>query len=283
MTDLNIFEIIIDCEYQNEKYSVRDNGSVYRHQKDIRKKPRQYDNCWTFGKLNANKEYLVIASASIHCIVATAFHGKKPSKDHVVDHIDTNKQNNIPINLRWVTRLENIIDNPTTAKKIVSVYGSVSNFLSNPKQYSNAPSSGVLSNPKIELELIPSLTIGALQKHWKTPCEFPNCPKDEHSLNISDYAKNLQVGCVFSVNKYSSSIIEDYVVSRDESFLLVICKNSDPNALKPYTLAKVSKNVSNYYIHENLGSFLSMDGAVKNFTINQGLKWTGGETFDDFC
>jgi len=33
----------------------------------------------------------------------TAFHGAPPTNDHFVDHIDTNKQNNRPANLRWVT------------------------------------------------------------------------------------------------------------------------------------------------------------------------------------
>ena len=50
--------------------------------------------------------------------MATAFHGEPPTKEHVVDHIDTNKQNNRPENLRWVTRLENILLNPITAKRI---------------------------------------------------------------------------------------------------------------------------------------------------------------------
>jgi hypothetical protein len=283
MADLDLFEKVIDCEYQNERYSVRDNGAVYRFQKDLGKKPRQYDNYWTFGKLNANKEYLVISSASVHCIVATAFHGKKPSLDHVIDHIDTNKQNNRPSNLRWVTRLENIVDNPTTAKKIASIYGSVDNFLSNPKQYSKFPSIGVLSKLEIELELIPSLTKRALQKHWKTPSEFPCCPQDTYSSKIADYSKNLKVGEVFSFNKYSSSIIEEFVESTDQTFLLVMCKNSVPNAINPYTIAKVTNNGFNHFIHENLGSFRTKDGALKYFTINQGLIWTGGDTMDDYC
>jgi hypothetical protein len=66
--------------------------------------------------------------------VATAFLGPKPSKSHVVDHIDTNRKNNRPENLRWVTRLENILLNPITARRIEIAYGSIEEFFANPNK-----------------------------------------------------------------------------------------------------------------------------------------------------
>lgn len=69
-----------------------------------------------------------IASVRVHIIVATAFHGPKPTKEHVVDHIDTNRRNNRPDNLRWVTRLENALDNPITRKRIIMRCGSIEAF-----------------------------------------------------------------------------------------------------------------------------------------------------------
>jgi hypothetical protein len=122
------------CYYKNEYYSARDNGAVIRHPLE-EKRARPTDNKWTFGKLNNKSGYLEIASISIHRIVATAFHGAPPTKEHVVDHIDTNKQNNRPENLRWVTRLENILLNPITAKRIEIVCGSVEAFLANPSDF----------------------------------------------------------------------------------------------------------------------------------------------------
>jgi hypothetical protein len=65
-------------------------------------------------------------------IIATAFHGQQPSEKHIVDHIDTNKKNNRPENLRWITKLENILLNPVTLSRIIYKYGSIENFLSNP-------------------------------------------------------------------------------------------------------------------------------------------------------
>ena len=72
------------------------------------------------------------SSETVHRIIATAFHGEQPSDKHIVDHIDTNKKNNRPENLRWITRLENNILNPITLSRIIYKYGSIDNFLSNP-------------------------------------------------------------------------------------------------------------------------------------------------------
>lgn len=126
----------VECDYKDERYSVRDNGAVLRNPLDG-KRPRPTDNKWTFGKLNSKTGYLEIASVRIHRIVATAFHGEPPTKEHVVDHIDTNKQNNRPENLRWVTRLENILLNPITARRIKLVCGSVEAFLADPSKFRN--------------------------------------------------------------------------------------------------------------------------------------------------
>lgn len=136
MSNLEDFDKEIECSYKEERYAVRDNGAVLRYPIDVKKK-RPTDNNWTFGKLNVKSGYLEIAAVRIHRIVATAFHGEPLTKEHVVDHIDTNKQNNRPENLRWVTRLENILLNPITAKRIEIICGSVEAFLAEPSRFKN--------------------------------------------------------------------------------------------------------------------------------------------------
>jgi hypothetical protein len=124
----------VECIYKDEKYTVRDNGAVLRHSRE-NKRPRPTDNQWTFGKPNNKTGYMEIAAVRVHRIVAMAFHGEPPTKEHVVDHIDTNKRNNRPENLRWVTWLENILLNPITAKRIELVCGSVEAFLVDPSKF----------------------------------------------------------------------------------------------------------------------------------------------------
>lgn len=131
MVSVNDFESVKECIYKGECYSARDNGAVMRHSRNGMRR-RVYDDIWTFGTPD-KKGYMEIAGEKVHRIVAYAFHGEPPSKQHVVDHVDTNRQNNRPENLRWLTRLENILLNPVTRKKIEYRCGSIEAFLANPE------------------------------------------------------------------------------------------------------------------------------------------------------
>ena len=124
----------VDCEYKGEKYKVRDNGAILRMPREGKTK-RPKDQIWTFGE-TISRGYAWFCGEAVHRIVAVAFLGEPPTKQHVVDHIDTNRQNNRPENLRWLTKLENILLNPITKAKIEYLCGSVEEFLDNPSQLS---------------------------------------------------------------------------------------------------------------------------------------------------
>jgi hypothetical protein len=129
---LNDFQEVRECDFKGEHYSVRDNGAVYRHAR-LGKKVRKDDNRWTFGTPNSKNGYMYIGGiVRIHQIVATAFFGERDTKVYVVDHKDTNRRNNRVENLHWLTRLENILANPITRKKIIMCCGSIEAFLMNP-------------------------------------------------------------------------------------------------------------------------------------------------------
>ncbi len=348
MKDLiNIFSREAECDYKKEHYSVRDNGAVFRHAR-VGKRLRKYDNQWTFGKPNKKTGYLEIASVRVHRIVATAFYGEPPTKEHVVDHIDTNKHNNRPENLRWVTRLENVLLNPITRKRIEFACGcSIKEFLANPSKFrenfrepnykwmttvskeeaqlslerltnwakkakkhsggtldkwifndnpNNASFEKISHDSLVERiyrdtrnytsfedisDLIFSNTPNAIQKKWRTPSEFPCCPQGKPRYPIEVYANNIKSGDVFSRNKYSSTVIQDFAVSEDKKTLWILCKNSENNAIKPWLLAKVTYE-KNLFVHTNLGSFFEKAGAEKEFTLVQGHEWLGEDSVDDF-
>ena len=327
---LEDFNNEVFCFYKGERYSVRDNGAVLRHPIN-EKRHRPTDNNWTYGKLNIRTGYLEIASVRIHRIVATAFLGEAPTKEYVVDHIDTNKQNNRPGNLRWVTRLENILLNPITSKRIEIICGSVEAFLADPSKfrdkfqdpnynwmctvsiqeaqaskerllawaksdkplgsgnlgewiYNRSLSNQLNANVAEELEFINSLTPNAVQiaRNWKTPSEFPCCPKTITNNPIADYTSNLNEGHIFSQNQYTSSLIEHFAIANDNKKLWIMCKSAEGNSIKPYSLAEITYQ-NDIFVHNSLGTYFQKEGAEKQFNLVQGLEWTGEDSIDDYC
>lgn len=130
MVDIDDFREIKQCTIKGESYSVRDNGAVFRHSREG-KRMRKDDEIWTFGKSN-DKGYMILGQERVHRIVAFAFLGTPPTSQHVVDHIDTNRKNNRPENLRWLTKLENALINPITVAKIEYRCGSIEKFINDP-------------------------------------------------------------------------------------------------------------------------------------------------------
>lgn len=128
---LHRFDEQREVTFKEETYLVRDNGAVWRRSR-VGARRRKFDEVWTFGVLNRSSGYLVLSDHVVHRVVAAAFHGEPPSTGHVVDHIDTNRHNNRAENLRWVTRLENILLNPITRARIEFAYGSLEAFFENP-------------------------------------------------------------------------------------------------------------------------------------------------------
>ena len=129
---LEVFDRETQCEYKDRQYLVRDNGAICRLPKEGCR-PSKMDNVWSFGKKNPDNGYMIFTgNIRVHQVVCTAFHGPEPQPHMVVDHIDTNRCNNRPENLRWLTRLENALNNDVTRKKIIYLCGSVVAFIENP-------------------------------------------------------------------------------------------------------------------------------------------------------
>jgi hypothetical protein len=326
MTNISVtdFEQEMTCLYCGAEYLVRDNGAILRKKQSGRRK-RPLDEKWTFGNPCRHSGYMKLSTAVVHQVVATAFHGKPPSDQHVVDHIDTNRRNNRPENLRWVTRLENVLLNPATHKKIVAAYGSVEAFFENPQKpdiprllgqydwmrtvskeealasrkrmerWAGSDKSlrggsfgewlfateNQISTHESEDQDIDSLTTGAIQRRWRTPCEFPACPQGARGDSLLAYKEDLTSGSVFSRNQYGESRAVSAEISQDSSALIVLCE-LDSNAVKPWANSRVTIE-DGRFCHENLGSCFTLEGAEKQNFLARGLPWEGADSIDDYC
>ena len=131
--NINDFNEEKSCVYKDRQYLVRDNGAIFRLPKEGCRASK-YDNVWTFGTKDEKTGYMIhTGNVRVHQVVCTAFHGPEPEPNMVVDHIDNNRCNNRPDNLRWFTRIENALNNPVTRKKIAFLCGgSIQPFLDNP-------------------------------------------------------------------------------------------------------------------------------------------------------
>lgn len=160
------------CIYKGRRYYVRDNGAVYRQCKDDGK-TRKWDEEWTFGKFDPNTGYMLIGQERIHRIVCTAYHGDPVGDRNVADHIDINRCNNRPDNLRWVTKLENTLNNPITRAKVELICGSIEAFLENPSLLYGHES----ENPNFSW--MRAVTMEEAQRSLKRWGEWAAKPKEE--------------------------------------------------------------------------------------------------------
>ena len=319
MVDINDFSEVRECSYKGERYRVRDNGAICRLPQEGKRK-RKLDEVWTFGKKGYDG-YMLVNGEKVHRIVAFAFHGDKTSEGMVVDHIDTNRCNNRPENLRWLTRLENVLLNEATRMKITYLCdGDFNKFLENPsciadkcgkdfewmrtvtkeeavrameniyswgsrpyKKKSFRPKMVVIPKPVSPHDLVvnaqsPSC---ATQRNWRTPSNYPCCPKEIKDNALTEYMRSLEKGKVFSTNNYGESEVQDYALVPDKNILLVTTVSRQPIP-NPYALTKISIQ-NNTFEHHAIRTFFTEDGLEKVFTIMQGKKWTGGDTLEDFC
>ncbi|WP_303328328.1 HNH endonuclease signature motif containing protein [uncultured Muribaculum sp.] len=173
---LNDYTETKECSYKGELYSVRDNGAILRHSREG-KRIRKDDNTWTFGKPNENTGYMEIGSERVHRIVAFAFLGEPPTSQHIVDHIDTNRRNNRPQNLRWLTKLENALNNPITRKKIEYLCGSIEAFVNDPSIIQEF----VNDNPNYEW--MKTVTQEEAKASYERLCAWAETKSDKKSLS----------------------------------------------------------------------------------------------------
>lgn len=313
----------VDCIYDDEQYSVRDNGAVLRHPR-TGKRLRSTDIQWTFGNPNSHNGYMYISQARIHRIVATAFHGEPPTPEYVVDHIDTNRRNNRPENLRWLTRLENALLNPITVKRIEFICGSIEAFLENPSalrhstlernfEWMRTVSLQEAQACRERMHLWaksdkPAISGGSIGEWIFKPIVSPNPVLETHNLVVAitpgAVQRKWRVPTEFPccpqkaedepIVAYASKLMAHAIFSHNNFSTHTVSEWAvidDGQAI--YVICE-SKDIKPWsfakvtfedglYVHESNGTFFERAGAEKAFCLAQGLEWKGGDTIDDYC
>jgi hypothetical protein len=63
---------------------------------------------------------------------------------------------------------------------------------------------------------------------------------------------------------------------------LFVLGTQEEGAVKPWSLARVTLE-GGRFVHESCGTFFSLEGAEKQFTLIQGMPWDGEDSIDDYC
>jgi hypothetical protein len=315
---LDVFERELEVEYREERYRVRDNGAVFRRNK-YHKRARPLDKQWIFGRQNPSVGYMHLAGVPMHRIICTAFHGPPPTDQHVVDHIDTNRANNRPENLRWVTKLENVLLNPISARRIELVYGSIEAFFKDPERvqsktqfpdvsWMRTVTKEEASKAKERFEewaRSDSVPSGGAVGEWlygtRERTDFEPEPVEYESLTPSVIQVRWKVpsefpGCPASVTKdaldeYWQNLAFGTVFVRNEVYhgLVVQCGRTEdglvvishsPSGIKGWAVAHISTK-GEFFYHRSMGTFFTLQGALKAFCAFTGESLD--DTIDDHC
>jgi len=305
--------------YEGEDYLVRDNGAVLRRSRPNGRR-RQLDGVWTFGRQEPSTGYMVIGSHKVHRIVAFAFH-PQPTPKHVVDHIDTNRANNRAENLRWLTRLENVLSNPITMKRVIQMYGSLDAFFNDPadviEHVSNfswmrtvtkeeaAESRRRLLSWAASTEAPKGGRIGEWVYRPRAPVPATaEVVEEQVSLTPNARQRRWKIPCEFPscppsmsatpLVDYERSLSVGSVFSRNaygESLaelsgqangVLAVLTRMPTSSVKDWALAQVTVE-DGFFVHESHGTFFSRDGAVNAYNQLLGIDAPHIETIDDYA
>ncbi|MCR5760404.1 MAG: HNH endonuclease [Sphaerochaetaceae bacterium] len=311
MVNVGDYTEVKTCTYKGEIYSVRDNGAVYRHCRAGKAK-RKKDEIWSFG-IDGDKGYLYFCGTPIHRIAATAFHPMPDYNQLVVDHIDTNRKNNRPENLRWLTREENILKNPITIKKIESMTSlPIEEVLKDPSilrkfylkntswmgreseqeasrrykellQWEYSPKSDKKREAIERPFYVDSLTPKASQHNKWITSGFFHCVQLCKGDSLGDYLSVLKEGMlIYEAENISSYKIyfKEGEISEDGQFLYLICYETENN-IKPYIFMTVE--IHNKTFAHSYQGFFDKKGPEREMALAMNREWTGGDVFDDYC
>jgi len=315
---LHLFDREVAVEYRGERYRARDNGAVFRLNQH-RKRDRPLDKAWTFGRQSPSNGYMFLAGEAVHRIVCTAFHGEPSSDRHVVDHIDTNRANNRPENLRWVSRLENVLLNPISARRIELVYGSLEAFFEDPSRATSAvdypdiswmrtvsaDEARVAKDRLLQWSQSGSVPSGGALGAWlygtRERADFEPEPEEYESLTPSVVQVKWKVPsefpcCPMAVTdggllRYEERLTFGAVFARNAYYTSLVVQRvlrddglvvlaHNPSGMKEWAVAHISVKDDLFY-HRTVGTFFTLVGAVRECCQLTGEDFD--DPFDNYC
>lgn len=109
-----------------------------------------------------------------------------------------------------------------------------------------------------------SLTPSALQAPgWRTPTDFPCCPKEVKPEGLKEYENNLKPDMVFSSNKYDTYYVIERAVIPNRNVLYVLCTNKKGEGyFGTYAITAIDVKYNNY-VHVSLNRFGHISDATK--------------------
>lgn len=319
--NLDDFDQEKTCTYKGETYSVRDNGYVFRHLRKGGRRSK-WTEVWTLGRPGGGNYLFISNIPVHRIVATAFHGEHPPDKtyvDHFDRNRQNNRPENLswvsplenallnPNTLKVIIdsygSLENFFENlnqpksnkpdtnlgwmrPGTKEEMENLRRNMSEWV----KKGRLPSGGEIgewifkSAPKQPIQrpkpndLIDSLTLGAVQKKWKTPNEFPLCPATIGENTLDEYLQHLKEGEVFSRDQYGEAKVVSAALTESLDALVVMCNKP---GVKDWSLARVYIE-DQHIVHEARGTYFRLDGAQKYFTLERGLEWEGGDTFDDY-
>lgn len=108
-----------------------------------------------------------------------------------------------------------------------------------------------------------SLTPSALQAPgWRTPTEFPCCPKKVTPDGLKEYENNLKPGLMFSSNQYDNYYVIERAFDPKGSSLYVLSTNNKDGYVGAYSIARIEIKI-NKFIHISMKRFGDATKATK--------------------
>jgi len=123
----------------------------------------------------------------------------------------------------------------------------------------------------------------ALQKDWKTPTDFVQCPTNPGDNPLVEYIDNLKEGNFFSANQYRRDIVMEAALIEDGKTIIVSSRAEDEKEqIKPFAIAKIYYS-GGTFIHESVQTFFEEIGVTSCFkALKEGTEWDT-DCLDLYC